>query len=366
MIKLFASALRIGGVVAAVGGMLLVSGETLAAAIAAAGLEHRLAPPVARIAGLAIFALIGFIVGSRLAEVGERKFAAPAGRRQDAVESVPRLRRHLVEGDGGPAGKAAMHYLDPDPAPTAPVAVSFAELGLEPPRACDYPPPAGGEAPDDFLFAASPGRPESAGSASDEWDDCPVLLPRATPPQPPVAAREAEPPPPPAAADRGTTPAAGASTQDDFEAVAEEIERLQSRLGPADSAPAAQPPETAAPAQASRPSAPAEAPPVAAAGPVGNDGYSRPSFSRPDATPDSGWYDGAADDEDEAEDDGAGYGSLIAIGLGKNHAPRGAGGQRGEAGLPARADGGTRALAPHGKPQDFRLREALAELDRLA
>lgn len=374
MTRLLAPALRIGGVLAGIGGILLLSGETLAAGIAAAGLEGRLAPPMARAAGLVILALVGFIIGSRLAEIVERKFAAPAGRRQDAVETVPRLRRHLVEGEGQPAGMATMRYLDPDPAPTAPVAVSFAELGLEPPDARDLASSTGEGEADEFLFARMVGRPDSAGSASDEWDDCPAPLPRATPPQPPIVASEppAEVAPPPAeqpdvvaVGNREPSAMADAAIPDDFATVVEQIETLQARQGPADiehdaSRPAS--PEIAAAVHAARNEEVSEG----AAGPVGNDGYSRPSFTRPDAAPDASWYDGAGDDEDEAEDDGAGYGSLIAIGLGKNHGPRGGGGQRGEAGLPARTDGGSRAVVPHGKPQDFRLREALSELARLA
>lgn len=366
MIKMLAPALRIGGVLAGIGGMLLVSSETLAAGIAAAGLEARLAPPVARVAGLVIFALVGFIIGSRLAEMVARASAPPAGRRQDAVETVPRLRRHLVEGEGQPAGMATMRYLDPDPAPTAPVAVSFAELGLEPSAAGHLASPGEGEA-DEFLFARMAGRPDSAGSASDEWDDCPAPLPRATPPQPPVVAIEPghEPRMPDeqlgsasdTGVDREPAPTTDAPLPDDFATVVEQIESLQARQGPADSEPAASRPAPAPVADAGTGEP--------APGPVGNDGYSRPSFARPDASPDASWYDGAGDDEEEAEDDGAGYGSLIAIGLGKSHAPRG-GGPMGEGGLPVRADGGGRAVVPHGKPQDFRLREALSELARLA
>lgn len=402
MTKLLAPALRIGGVLAGIGGALLVSGGTLAAGIAAAGLEGRLTPTMARVAAMVILALVGFIIGSRLAEMAERKFAAPAGRRQDAVETVPRLRRHLVEDDGQRAGMATTRYLDPDPAPTAPVAVSFAELGLEPSRAGDYPEPSAEGDADAFLFARIAGRPDSAGSASDEWDDCPAPLPRATPPQPPIAAGEARHDAAPeadradqagdvAAADRNPMAATPAPPlpddprTDDFAMVAEQIESLQARLGPVAAEPYAGEPHVGELADADRNAPRAFSPDIAAAprgprsagvaeasagvsatSPVGNDGYTRPSFARPDAAPDASWYDGAADDEDEAEDDGAGYGSLIAIGLGKNHAPRGAAGQRGEAGLPVRGDEAGRAVVPHGKPQDFRLREALTELARLA
>ncbi len=68
-----------------------------------------------------------------------------------------------------------------------------------------------------------------------------------------------------------------------------------------------------------------------------------------------------------AEDDGAGYGSLSDIGLGRTHQPRGGEGPRGEALLPPSEFAKTSApgAIPKGKPQDFRLREALEELMRV-
>ena len=81
---------------------------------------------------------------------------------------------------------------------------------------------------------------------------------------------------------------------------------------------------------------------------------------------DNGWFAGAGDEEEDADDDGAGYGSLAAVGLGKTHAARAEVGQRGEAGLPDAKEAREVSSIPKGKPQDFRLREALAELQRVA
>jgi len=78
------------------------------------------------------------------------------------------------------------------------------------------------------------------------------------------------------------------------------------------------------------------------------------------------WFAGEGDEEEDAEDDGAGYGSLIAIGLGSRHQPR-VDALRGEAGLaPAPFAEQANLPVPQGRgPQDFRLREALEQLRRL-
>ncbi|WP_066558204.1 hypothetical protein [Croceicoccus bisphenolivorans] len=420
LIEILASLLRIGGALAGVAVVFLISDQTLAGAITSAGLEGRVSPAMARMGAHAVFGVLGFIVGSQLAAILTRGPATPAGTRKDAAEAVPRLRRHLVEGGQEAKASPIPRYLDPDPAPTQPVAVSFKELGLDHPSAHEYPAPGGEsvEVSDDFAFREEFDRPDSAGSASDEWDD--FAAPRPVEAAPPAAAapvpdsRQEEVPAAVQPAAEALAPESGTERQSS-------MPQPVSNEGPApfgawpaasDPAPASAVwPETAAdggedifapwpddmvaaPAAEEQP-APADVPPVAdiapvhpastpamqaaeepvqwspsaapATGAVGSDGYSRPSFARPGADGDAGWYDGAGDEEEDAEDDGAGYGSLADIGLGKNHAPRAESGQRGEAGLPpapyAPSKGGN--PVPHGKPQDFRLREALAELQRL-
>ena len=80
------------------------------------------------------------------------------------------------------------------------------------------------------------------------------------------------------------------------------------------------------------------------------------------------WFDGAGDEEEDADDDGAGYGSLMGIGLGAAHSPHQAvAAPRGEAGIARQEEhSGALAVIPEGAgPQDFRMRDALANLKAL-
>lgn len=430
LMTLLASLLRIGGALGGVMAVYLIKDATLAEGLAAAGLADQVSIPMARMAAHAFCGCAGFIIMSQIAGLVMRGPRTPHGTRQDAAEAVPRLRRHLTEGGRTPAPSSLPDYLDPDPAPTKPVGVSFKELGLEQPHVSEYPAPRGessGES-DDFVYRDEFERPESAGSASDEWDDPTPEPQRSAPPPQAVPASElppacesprpvepqpeyAEPTVEPARAERAPMMAEPAYAESpasqaplptpepeeevaltpaepvmSAEPVAEpEIERQSSMphdlphtseshpSGPAPfgawAAPAAPEPvastrESVTPLQ---PAAQMEPEPeIVRPGPVGLDDYSRPSFAMPTAGGDADWYDGAGDDEEEAEDDGAGYGSLSSIGLGRNHAAKVETGQRGEAGLPpALYSSGGYGLVPKGKPQDFRLREALAELRRL-
>lgn len=371
--QITATLLRISGVLAGIAAGFFIPEAVLGEAVAAAGLEALITPAIARLAAYVVPGLVGFLIGSRLAAIVERGPSVPAGTREQAAESVPRLRRHLVEGAGPAKASSIAHYVEPDLAPTKPVAVSFKELGLDPPSVSDYPPPAGESRyqGDDPAFRNEHDRPESAGSASDEWDDD-VVMPRSEPESPAPGPFLAT----PAAMDRPL----GLSVEDPGEeagdshlpgAVVCEYDPATDSDGIAPAGAASPQPLDTNPLVDDRDDwQDASARAMSASGDtrsVGEDGYSRPSFVRPDATAGSDWYDGAGDEEEDAEDDGAGYGSLIDIGLGKNHAPRAAAGQRGEAGLaPALYSApGAGALVPHGKPQDFRLREALAELQRL-
>lgn len=426
LIQLFAAAFRIGGALAGVTAVFLISDATLIEAIAAVGLDGSVSPAMARMAAHAAFGALGFIIASQIAALILRGPSIPAGTRKEAAESVPRLRRHLIEGEK-PAGSAMPRYLDPDPAPTKPVAVSFKELGLEHPQPDEYPAPGGerGEQNGDFPLRERQDRPDSAGSASDEWDDLSPAPERSRPSDPTETGSSAAPQPAPEppqapetwAAEAQPEPEQRHSSGETRSAPPETVREPDVALptewpsSPADSAssdwteaggadddifepwPDARPAQEApapvpVPTPSAAPVAAGSSEPVAAwSEPVTPTPASRraveadfapsqerpavtaaaPNFALPAAGGGSDWYDGAGDEEEDADDDGAGYGSLADIGLGKSHAPRAQAGQRGEAGLPPAlysAPGAT-SLVPHGKPQDFRLREALSELQRL-
>ena len=446
VMKIVGLLLRIGGAVAGVAAVMFIPDAVLTRSIAALGLSGSVDLTMARVAAHGLFGLIGLLIGLQIAAMlGHRPVEAP-GSRHDAAEAVPRLRRHLVEGEKKQVS-AVPRYEDPNAAPTKPVAVSFKELGLEHPHASEYPDPAGGEHDDHhdaFAYREEAQRPESAGSADDEWAEFGDVPPpvRAQPSPVNTASAgeepvEAEPvaqwttpepfPAEPEAAPVEEPAAAVASPQGwddapvsgdlDFEPWPEEAEAEPEWMPePAVEAvpveevyePAPEPayetatvePEPAAPPEpvaevrpapepapqavpqsapqsapqyatmpepapiASMMPAPAPAPTSEPVGDVGPDQYSRVRFAAPS---DENWYDGAGDDEEEAEDDGAGYGSLSDIGLGRTHQPRGGEGQRGEALLPPSEFAKTSApgAIPKGKPQDFRLREALEELMRV-
>lgn len=103
----------------------------------------------------------------------------------------------------------------------------------------------------------------------------------------------------------------------------------------------------------------------------GHDGVSAPRFA-PGLTggADEDWFAGEADEEEDADDDGAGYGSLMAIGLGKTHKPRPKqpSHRLGEANLSHSplldVDRDMGGIPQGAGPQDFRLREALEGLKR--
>lgn len=421
---ILATLLRIGGALAGIGGAYVVPDARLLELLAAAGQAGVVEPEMLRIGAFVVGGIVGFVIASQIVGLIGRPGRTPHGTRSEAAESVPRLRRHLV-GDGQKRGSVIPDYLDPDPAPTKPVAVSFAELGLEHPHASEYPMPAGHgpEGGDDLAFAETRDRPEHAGSASDEWDEPAPNLVSAVPGPPPhvaesqisparaeaaaqarlLAAQAEQAAPVPIAEDplaseepdtavpsrEDADPAVSVPMpdelgltwfdEDDVPVAATgpldeaspryDGERVRAERVPADRAAEAVPASGGAPAP--EPAAPVE--PAAAFVPPRQvaETYApppavepaQPRFSLSSAS-ESDWYDGAGDEEEDAEDDGAGYGSLIDIGLGKSHAPRGQqAGQRGEAGLVPM--GGAIATIPHGKPQDFRLREALAELQRL-
>jgi len=452
LVTLLASLLRIGGALGGVMAVYLIPDAMLLEALTAAGLAEQVPIPMARMAAHAICGVAGFVIVSQIAGLLLRAPRLAPGTREDAAAAVPRLRRHLVEGGAAPGASSLPDYLDPDPAPTKPVGVSFKELGLEQPHVSEYPAPGGDSAEvssDEFAYREECDRPDSAGSASDEWDDPEPSAPRAMPESAPEPAKvtpvqgkrdEAHPaevqlahmPPYPDAADIfGDSPLDPEMLAEAASPIEPEIERQdpmppdlpqendlpqqdrspssspdvhQAETGaealrpeePCGEDPAADDVEIATPASAIPEAEPAPAVRLAETAPVAesidpatiagqyaapapaqaeaaepaaqpvHDDFSKPSFAMPAADGGADWYDGAGDDDEDADDDGAGYGSLADIGLGKNHVPQAAVGQRGEAGLPpALYSSGGVATLPKGKPQDFRMREALAELQRL-
>ncbi|WP_144097206.1 hypothetical protein [Croceicoccus sediminis] len=460
--KIVGLLLRIGGAGAGVAAVTFIPDAVLGRSIAALGLSGSVDLQMARMVAHGLFGLIGFLMGSQIAAMLRHRPIDPPGNRHDAAESVPRLRRHLVDGEKKQAS-VVPRYEDPNAAPTKPVAVSFKELGLDHPHVSEYPDPAGehDDHHDSFVYAEQANRPESAGSADDEWAEFGNAEPpaRAQPPAPdPIAPHPVamDAPPAPQTEERREETAGQWTAPEPFP-TAPEAEPIEERPAVAEQAadwndapasddsaferpafeaptfetlpedaaaepepePAAMPvdeakpvhaeiqepiaepePETiacepvtesnpaqteAAPEPVSEPipapewepvpaaamtpvqPAPAESQALQAVQPAADaapDAYSRVKFAMPS---DENWYDGAGDDEEEAEDDGAGYGSLSDIGLGRTHQPRGGDGQRGEAGLPPSEFGNTNVSTaiPKGKPQDFRLREALAELMRV-
>lgn len=437
--KIVGLLLRIGGAGAGVAAVMFIPDAVLARSIAALGLSGSVDLSMARMVAHGLFGLIGFLMGSQIAGMLRHRPKEAPGSRHDAAEAVPRLRRHLVDGEKK-QDSVVPRYEDPNAAPTKPVAVSFKELGLEHPHASEYPAPAGSEQDDhhdSFAYREEAQRPESAGSADDEWAEFGDVPPPprsqpevadaspATPveeepsaqwtaPEPfpaeqdadPIEAREAQPaadewndapvaedlafepwPEEPAAepelvAEHEPEPVIEAAPVETVaaqepEPVAAEAEPVIMQPAPvAEPVAQVQPEPMAEPMPEPMPipalvAAEPEPAPEAVSAPVpapaadaGPDQYSRVKFAAPS---DENWYDGAGDDEEEAEDDGAGYGSLSDIGLGRTHQPRGGEGQRGEAGLPPSEFGNTNtpSVIPKGKPQDFRLREALEELMRV-
>lgn len=357
-IRILAFLLRAGGALAGFAAATLVGDAMLADAVASLGLGALLTSENVRIAAHVAGGIVGLLIGAQVAALLPRGPQSPPGTRHDAAEAVPRLRRHLVDDSGQPPRSALPRYLDPDPAPTKPVGVSFQELGLDHPEPEEYPAPVDRTEPsenddhDAFAFDDSGERPESAGTASDEWGDAALsaMPPRASS-APPSAA------PPSSDLSESETPEPEALAVPPVEPVLDTEPDLQPEPEP-DFDPEPEPMLASAPVP-EQPVLPPEPHPTAE--------FSKPEFGLSAANGDADWYQGAGDDDEDAEDDGAGYGSLAAVGLGKSHTPRGPAGQPGEAGLPpADGDAGQSDLVfPQGKPQDFRLREALAELARL-
>lgn len=394
MSRIIAFVLRAGGAVGGAFAGLQMPPDVLLDLLAdfGIGVEAGLTAAMAGIALAALGGIFGFLLGSAIAGILPDELAEPVGTREEAAASVPRLRRHLSENHGQPRRTGSP--LERLSAPPAGQQLPKHDLSHIPPAPkddeitfdripntgfyADIESPVQFHEDDDDLarFAtrendtaacggevdapASDEWPASMeGPVSDEWDDAgwggaspahgtdtpevelefPTPVARTAPANMKPASRLDQ---DDASADEYTGPAFDA----DDRARASEAERE-----PSDNATA-----RIYPLQRD----------------LGHDGHSAPRFS-PGLTGgmDSDWFAGEADEEEDADDDGAGYGSLMAIGLGKTHKPRAqaTAHRPGEANLspmPLIDIDRDRQIIPNGAgPQDFRLREALEELKRV-
>ncbi len=108
--------LRIAGALAGVGMIVFVPDAKLAETLATTGLAGVFDPAMARLVAHAMGGVVGFVIAAQIVGLLGRPGRTPHGTRSEAAESVPRLRRHLVDGDAPKRGSAMPDYLDPDPA----------------------------------------------------------------------------------------------------------------------------------------------------------------------------------------------------------------------------------------------------------
>ena len=381
MTRIIAFVLRAGGAVAGAFAGLQMPPAVLTdlLALAGVGADAGITPATASLALAALGMVFGLLVGSAIADMLPEGGSEAVGTREDAAASVPRLRRHLAEGQG--SAKKTGSPLDRLSAPPAGQRLPKHDLSHIPPAPKD----------DEITFDRIPNTGfyadiESPVNFDDDGED---LARFALPQDDRRAALGA-----PVTDDR--------RVDDDWDAIDESaataLEQPQFEDGPeparacgesaqpqvqafADSPafvepPLVEQPASVEPAHARSWPQPAEDVETARVYSIqrdtGHDGHSAPRFA-PGLTGgmESDWFAGEADEEEDADDDGAGYGSLMAIGLGKTHKarPQTPTHRPGEANLSPMplldADRG-RQLIPNGAgPQDFRLREALEELKRV-
>jgi hypothetical protein len=397
MTRIIAFVLRAGGAVGGAFAGWQMPPEILTSLLASVGLgpEAGVTAGMAAIALCVLGGVFGLLLGSAVAGVLPEGSTDPVGTREEAAASVPRLRRHLGENNGMP--KRAGSPLERLSAPPAGQQLPKHDLSHIPPApkddeiSFDRIPNTGFyadiESPVQFeddgedlaRFAAAqdeaPVRP--APDADHGWgdEDAGWDMPDAASEQPAEAPVERE---------AVESEAVGPEVFEE-EPVAE-IGEQPAGFEPEPAAfahpePVFEPAIEAAPepAQWQRTEPvpqPSPEPAHARVQPLhrdtGHDGHSAPRFA-PGLTGgmDADWFAGEADEEEDADDDGAGYGSLMAIGLGKTHQPRpNAPTHRlGEANLspmPLLDASREHRPIPNGAgPQDFRLREALQELKRV-
>ncbi len=405
MTRIFAFVLRAGGAVGGAFAGLQMPPAVLTDLLASAGLgaDAGVTPGVAGLALAAVGMVFGLLVGSAIADVLPEGGSEAVGTREDAAASVPRLRRHLAEGQG--SAKKTGSPLDRLSAPPAGQRLPKHDLSHIPPApkddeiTFDRIPNTGfyadielpmnfdddGEDLARFDLGSDKRQASMNARVADDWygeDDWGANEEASSSAACLAAAeQEQELAPAPVSAETGPPPLAQSQAFADSDAFAEplmaeqsvafEREPVQSWSEPAKDV------ETARVYSIQRDIGPRDSggdsgPREAGTGGIGHDGHSAPRFA-PGLTGgmDSDWFAGEADEEEDADDDGAGYGSLMAIGLGKTHKarPQAPTHRPGEANLSPMplldADRG-RQLIPNGAgPQDFRLREALEELKRV-
>lgn len=419
MNRIFALVLQAAGGAAGAFAGLLVPPEILTGLLADIGLggEAAVTADMAAIALCALGGVFGMALGATLAAILPAGDAEPVGTREDAAVSVPRLRRHLGENHGQPKRQGSpLERLSAPPAgqqlpphdlshiPPAPKddEITFDRIpntgfyaDIESPMNFDD----GDDGDDEDLARFSSARIEpdhlrfERNSTCSDWGDDAGDVG-----QPAPALREA-----PAHADPDThafrphvaQPLANGIGTDEFVDEWGDEADLGTTASPAEAdwntgtardfagqpaddnhGPGAFADPSRTPVRPVPERVPSRPDPVpthhALQRPTGHDGYTAPRFA-PGLTGgmESDWFSGEADEEDDADDDGAGYGSLMAIGLGKTHKPRAQviSHRPGEANLspmPMLDSDRDRSAIPRGAgPQDFRLREALEELKRM-
>ncbi|ARU16793.1 hypothetical protein A9D14_12195 [Croceicoccus marinus] len=362
------------------------------------GAEAGVTPVMAAMALAALGLVFGLLVGAAIAGVLPEGVGEAVGTREDAAASVPRLRRHLAEGQGyakktgtplerlsaPPTGqRLPKHDLSHIPPAPKDDEITFERI----PNTGFY---ADIESPvkfeddgDDLARFALPGdavRADEDAALADDWDAEDDWTPPGSATQKLASPAHDDHPPaetaPPAAAEPQKHGFAYGSepVEAPMEAESEPYEPEQAEPWPQ----AAKPIETARVYSLQRDTGQRDTGQRdtgqrdTGQRDTGHDGHSAPRFA-PGLTGgmESDWFAGEADEEEDADDDGAGYGSLMAIGLGKTHkarpqAPTHRPGEANLSPMPLLDADRVRQLIPNGAgPQDFRLREALEELKRV-
>ncbi|WP_157668218.1 hypothetical protein [Croceicoccus marinus] len=400
MTRIIAFVLRAGGAVGGAFAGLQMPPTVLTGLLADVGLgaEAGVTPVMAAMALAALGLVFGLLVGAAIAGVLPEGVGEAVGTREDAAASVPRLRRHLAEGQGyakktgtplerlsaPPTGqRLPKHDLSHIPPAPKDDEITFERI----PNTGFY---ADIESPvkfeddgDDLARFALPGdavRADEDAALADDWDAEDDWTPPGSATQKLASPAHDDHPPaetaPPAAAEPQKHGFAYGSepVEAPMEAESEPYEPEQAEPWPQ----AAKPIETARVYSLQRDTGQRDTGQRdtgqrdTGQRDTGHDGHSAPRFA-PGLTGgmESDWFAGEADEEEDADDDGAGYGSLMAIGLGKTHkarpqAPTHRPGEANLSPMPLLDADRVRQLIPNGAgPQDFRLREALEELKRV-
>ena len=392
MTRIIAFVLRAGGAVGGAFAGLQMPPEVLTDLLAHVGLgaDAGVTPLMAGMALAAVGLVFGLLLGSAVAGVLPEDAGEAVGTREDAAASVPRLRRHLADGQG--LAKKAGSPLDRLSDPPAGQRLPKHDLSNIPPAPkgdeitferipntgfyADIESPVKFDDQDEdlarFALPREDARLGTKQSSNDDWgsEDEWSLPSEAAPDAPsrPAPGKEQR-----AGISSHEQPASADARPNEF--AEPPVDIFNDDAEPFD-APIAEEPAAFKPEQVqswAQPAEPAETARVySLQRDTGHDGHSAPRFA-PGLTGgmESDWFAGEADEEEDADDDGAGYGSLMAIGLGKTHKarPQAPTHRPGEANLSPMplldADRGRQFIPNGAGPQDFRLREALEELKRV-